>query len=54
MNQLAACGSALQTGFCSNSTARGLLDLQIHALEKYVLGIVVIEFNHIGCGVGGV
>ena len=22
--------------------------------RKYILGIVVIKFNHIGCGVGGV
>ena len=39
--------------FCSSNTTRGLLGLQIHALES-ILGIVVIKFNYFGCGVGGI
>ena len=60
MNEL-SCGSALQTQVFAATTLQEVyicvLGLQIRALEsRYspILGIVVIYFNHIGCGVDGV
>ena len=55
MNKLLVVVPYTNFDFCSSNTTRGSLGLQIHALEStFCMGIVVIKFNHIGCGVGGV
>ena len=52
VDEQAACGALLQPlFFCC--TTRGLLSLQIHAL-KIILTRMVIRFNKLGSGVGGV